>query len=91
MSQSDLLPPTPSIPADVYALLCVLEVLQPLAVAVELFLEDRVLMCTSPFVVFEPAGAFQSLEVQPASESNANSIHDEMRLDMNLRNKRKQN
>lgn len=81
------LSPTSSVATDVYALFRLLEIFQPLAVAFQLLLEYRVFMRTTSVIILESSDAIESLKIQPASESDANAVHDEVWLDVNLRRK----
>lgn len=55
--------------------LLVLELAQPLVVAVDLVAQRRVLHASSLLVVFQAAGAVQPLQVDPAAPPHAHAVH----------------
>lgn len=69
--------------------LLVLEVPQPLVVALDLVAQRGVLDGGALLVQLEAAGAVQALQVDPASPPHAHAVHDESGHDMGLINKTK--
>lgn len=75
-------------PPHLIHLLVVLEGAQSLVVPLDLVPQDGVLLRRPPLVVLETAHTVQSLQVHPATEQHAHSVHDEVRLEVDLRGKR---
>lgn len=72
-------------PPHLIHLLVVLEGAQPLVVALDLVPQDGVLLRRPSLVELQATHSVEALQVQPATEVDTHSVHDEVRLEMNLR------
>lgn len=74
-------------PPHLIHLLVVLEGAQSLVVALDLVPQDGVLLRCPSLVKLQATHSVQSLQVQPATELDAHSVHDKVRLEVHLRDR----
>lgn len=68
--------------------LLLLELAQPLIVALQLIAQQSVLLGGPLLVVLETADAVEAVQVDPAPPPHAHAVHDEMRAQVNLKHPR---